>query len=81
MILPTLPALMLYSTTQLFPIFVNKSKQVVLNSMSKPLRVDRKLWRDRRTDTFETLFYGKRWRERRLCTNSESFSLSSTPTP
>ena len=81
MIVPTLSALMLYSTTQHFPIFVNKSQQVVLNSMSKPLCVDRKLWRDRRTDTFETIFYGKKWRERRLCTNSESFSLSSTPTP
>jgi len=81
MIVPTLPALMLYSPTQHFPIFVNKSKQAVLYSMSKPLCVDRKLWRDRRTDTFETIFYGKKWRERRLCTNSESFSLSSTPTP
>ena len=59
MIVPTLPALMLYSPTQHFPIFVNKSQQVVLNSMSKPLCVDRKLWRDRRTDIFETFFMAK----------------------
>ena len=81
MIVPTLPALMLYSPTQHFPIFVNKSKQAVLYSMSKPLCVDRKLWRDRRTDTFETIFYGKKWRGHRLCTNSESLSDSSTPIP
>lgn len=55
MIVPTLPALTLYSPTQHFPIFVNKSKQAVLYSMSKPPCVDQELWRDRRTDTFETI--------------------------
>lgn len=59
MIVPTLPALMLYSPTQHFPIFVNKSKQAVLYSMSKPPCVDQELWRDRRTDTFETILWQK----------------------
>jgi len=59
MIVPTLPALTLYSPTQHFPIFVNKSKQAVLYSMSKPPCVDQELWRDRRTDTFETILWQK----------------------
>ena len=80
MIVPTLSALMLYRPTQHFPIFVNKSKQVVLNLMRKPMHVDSNLWRDRHTDIFETFLMAKNGVSKG-CVPTPSLSVSSTPTP
>ena len=76
MIVPTLSSLVLYSPTQHFLISVNKSKRVVLNSMSKPVHVDRRNCGVIGAQTFlrHFFFVAKKWHEYKLCISPDSFS-------
>lgn len=79
MIVPTLSSLVLYSPTQHFLISVNKSKRVVLNSMSKPVLVDRRNCGVIGAQTFlRHFFVAKKWHEHKLCISPDSFRLFST---